>query len=334
MSDAGIADPIETPAADAPPASEPPADAPVNDGAGDPPPSDPPAGEGAAAEPKPGEMGHNSAGTPFYQGVEDWRKQTVEAMGLEGEDADKEIKRMERFSDFASYAKSAREAIAKIGRGEISTGLPENPTDEQLAEYREANGIPAEPAGYELKVPDGTVLNEADQRIIDGIKEDFHAGNISAESFDQIGQKFLELRNAETTRTLELDRAKSAECKSTLIEIYGSEAEYNANLNVLSSCLAGFPEDVREAFEGGRLADGSPIFANPSIVRTLVDMQRKINPAATVVPNSANAMADIKSEISRLEARMGTDEWYKDEAAQKRLQDLYAAEEQMQRNAA
>lgn len=313
---------------------------PVVEPATDPAPAEPVNAEPANVDPTPAEPAGDPAAepaaetNPFYQGVEDWRQQTVDALGLEGDEADKELKRMGRYSDYQSYAKAAREAIAKIGRGEVSTGLPENPSDEQLAAYREANGIPNEGAGYEVQLPEGTVLSDADSRIVDAVRDVAHAGNIPNEVFSNLANTMLQAQQAETTRRLELDNAAVAECKSTLTEIWGSDAEYNANKNVLASFVAGLPADVRDDFKGGRLANEQPILANPSVVRYLVDTQRKVNPAATLVPNSANPAGDIKAEIAKLEARMNDDDWHKDTEAQARLRSLYDAEEQMKQNAA
>ena len=61
----------------------------------------------------------------------------------------------------------------------------------------------------------------------------------------------------------------------------------------------------------------------------MADWARKLNPAATVVPNNANPMQAIESEIAGLEDKMGTDEWFKDEAAQQRYRDLISARDNL-----
>ena len=89
----------------------------------------------------------------FKAAPEDWRKQVVAATGLQETDEqfDKRVKQLERVNDIGSLGKNYFEAQDRIRKGETSNGLPENATDEQMAAFREANGIPATPEEYKVK---------------------------------------------------------------------------------------------------------------------------------------------------------------------------------------
>ena len=112
----------------------------------------------------------------FGEAPEHWRQDAVDNMRLNDPDAaERELKRLERYKTPQDWLKATHEAAAKLRKGEVQSGLPENPTDEQIAEYREANGIPAEATGYELDLGEGVTLSEGDQSIIDAMTPLAHA---------------------------------------------------------------------------------------------------------------------------------------------------------------
>ena len=82
---------------------------------------------------------------------EDWRQQ------LAGDD-EKRLNVLNRVKDFGSLADNYFNAQDKIRSGEISTGLPDDPTPEQLSAYREANNIPATAEDYNLKLDEGLTI--------------------------------------------------------------------------------------------------------------------------------------------------------------------------------
>jgi len=86
--------------------------------------------------------------------------------------------------------------------------------------------------------------------------------------------------------------------------------------------LGQMPQETRELLEFGTLADGSPLTSNPAIVSWLVQKEREANPVATSVPSNSGTIATVEAEIKQLESRMGTREWYKDNAAQARYREL------------
>jgi hypothetical protein len=113
-----------------------------------------------------------------------------------------------------------------------------------------------------------------------------------------------------------------------LKEAWGGD--FTTNNNMVQGLVNQLPESIKDAFKNARLPDGKAIFNSPEIMVAMADWARKINPSATVVPNSANPMQTINDEIKALEGQMGTPEWYKDKDAQKRYQDLITAKEGME----
>ena len=132
-------------------------------------------------------------------------------------------------------------------------------------------------------------------------------------------QKFLEQR-AENDQT-----ARDAGTEE-LRKDWGSE--YKLNINLITGLLDGAPQGVKEQIMGGRLANGTLIANDPSMLRWLASLSREVNPTATVVPGSGvNAAQAIQSEMQNLQTMMGdrkSEYWKgpKSEALQARYRDL------------
>jgi hypothetical protein len=292
-------------------------------------------GGGPAPEPAPAPAGTSMtpAGAPseggnFLSSLPDtWRNDLVTAAGYQGDDATKTVNYLERVSDLPTLVKNYVSAQDKIRKGELSNGLPENPSDQQLADWRQANGVPAAPADYQVALGEGMVLSDADQRILDEIYPVAHSHNIPASAIDKMVGTFLTARQRETEEIADRDNMDKSGTDRQLRETWGGD--YLTNINAVRGMVELLPESTRENFMSARMADGRAIFNDPAFVMVMSDWARQLNPSATVVPNSANPVQAINDEIKQLEARMGTNEWYKDHDAQKRYQDLLTAKERM-----
>ena len=82
--------------------------------------------------------------------------------------------------------------------------------------------------------------------------------------------------------------------------------DYRVNKQMAEALLARAPAGFRDRFMNGYLADHTPIKASPEAWKWLVQMEREINPAATVVPGAggdvgktiAVELADLKKEMA------------------------------------
>lgn len=267
---------------------------------------------------------------PFYTDLpEDWRKQSILATGMTEDDKgfEKRMKQLERVSDYGVLAKNYFEAQDKIRKGEISNGLPEDATPEQLTAYREAHGIPESPDAYKLALDEGLVLGESDERIMGSVYEIAHGKNIDAETMSEMTNAVLKSRQAEAQARIDQDGVDKLTSDKILRDTWNHDTETNKNLVI--GLVNQLPETIREPFMSARLPDGRAAFNSPELIVAMADWAAKINPSATVVPNSNNPMQTINDEIAALEGKMGTDEWYKDTEAQSRYQKLITAKENM-----
>ena len=271
-----------------------------------------------------------SAPANFFARMPDsWRQDLISSAGFEGEEAEKRQGQLDRVMNMETLTKNYFEAQDKIRKGELSNGLPENPSDEQVAEWREANGVPEAPDKYELSLEEGLVLGDEDNRILEGVFKAAHGENISASAMSALTNAMLAGREVEAEAIEAQDGVDSQTTSRQLKDAW--KGDYQTNLNMIQGLTAQLPEAIRAEFEGARLANGKAVFNSPEVMAFFADMARKVNPAGTVVPNSANPTQAISDEIAKLEGRMGDDGWHKDTASQARIQQLYKARDEMKR---
>ena len=252
---------------------------------------------------------------------DDWRTQ------LAGDDS-KRLTQLERVSDMPTFVNNYFSAQDRIRKGELSTGLPDNPSDEQLTEWREANGVPSSPADYKVELSDGLVMGDEDLRILDKVLVVAHANNVSNSVMSQLASAMLEGREVEAQQMSLVDDEHKNVGTQQLKQLWGND--YAKNLNTVMNWMGQLPETIRDDVLNSRMGNGMMMTNSPEFLIWAATQAFDINPSATVVPNSNNPMQSINTEIEELEARMGTDEWYKDRAAQERYQELINAKDKME----
>jgi hypothetical protein len=77
------------------------------------------------------------------------------------------------------------------------------------------------------------------------------------------------------------------------------------------------------------MADGRALFNSPEVMVFMADIQRRLNPMATVMPGSDNPVQATADRIKSLETQMREDSvaWHKDKPAQEELMRLYGAQQ-------
>lgn len=287
-------------------------------------------GEGTNIEGEGGGGGNQPVNYFATEGLpETWRQDMIGVSGFSEEDAPKRLAQLERFTDIGGLAKSFFDSQDKIRQGLVSTGLPENATEDQLAEYRTANNIPLSVDDYEIQLADGLEMNDAQGNAISLLLDDMHSANISNDVANSLVNTMIAnatemQKERETEDGLQMQQSEQA-----LRGAWG--AEYDKNVNITQNMLSTLPEAIRDDFAKMRMPDGSLAINNPEMFMWLTDKARALNPTGTVVPNSANPVGDINKEIAELEAKMGTDEWFADKQSQDRYQKLVTVREEMKK---
>lgn len=250
---------------------------------------------------------------------DDWR-QTVA-----GDDAEF-LKQLERFTDPKAFAGSWRAAQQKIRSGELKAPLPDNPTPEQLAAYRQERGIPEKPEAYLEKLPNGLVIGEDDKPIFESLVKKLHEGNADPKIVHGIVEWYNNFREETMAEQAEADTAHKAEVEDALRAEWG--ADYRANVNHVKAFLDSAPEGVADRIANARDSEGRALLNDPKVLRWLTQTARELNPIHTIVPGtSGNDAQTVDGEIDKIEKFMRTNraEYNRDQKMQDRLRNLYDA---------
>jgi hypothetical protein len=269
----------------------------------------------------------------FSKVPESWRTDLISASGIEGDDVKALSNMLERVPDIKGLVGNYKSMQDKIRKGEISSGLPEGATPEQVSAWRAANGVPESFDKYDIKLPAGSELSDDEKEVFQSVFEAAHKGNVSNEVLNgQIAAYKAAITQVEERRQQQ-DGVDAQQAAQVLKESWGA-GEYEANMNRARAVLNQLPDSIREQFTNSRMSDGRAMMNSPEVLEFFAALERERNPAGTVVPGANNPVKAIADEIKSIENLMKTDPtaYEKDKPMQARLLELYKAEEQMARN--
>ena len=250
---------------------------------------------------------------------EDWREKVA------GEDA-KLKERLGRYATPADVSKALIAAQNKISSGELKPTLGKNASKEEVAAWREANGIPPEATKYDTSKFE---VSEDDRPLIDKFLAKAHAANMTQDQAQAALGAYFELtEEAQAGRTAKDEQTRTA-AEDVLRTEWGSE--FRANVNRATQLLDRvMDQETKGKFANARFADGVPILNDPGVLKALVQLALVENPAGTLVPSGAgpNGLGD---EIAKIEKFMATNRnsYNKDEKMQERYRELLDAREKL-----
>ena len=253
---------------------------------------------------------------------------------MAGEDADK-VERLQRYQSPKALAEALFAAQDKIRSGSLKAQLPKDANEQEIVEYRKANGIPETPAGYLEKLPDGLVIGEDDKPIFESFVASLHAENADpkiAHAAVKWYNDFVEQQEAAVT---EADTAAKRATEDALRLEWGSD--YRTNINVLQSYLDTMPAAISEVLRDARDSGGKALFNDPEFVQWLVGHAREVNSVSTLVGAGGSPPGkSLDDEISGIEKFMRTNraDYNRDQKMQDRLLQLYGAREKRDARAA
>ena len=251
---------------------------------------------------------------------DNWRKELAEGIGL-GSD-EKLLKRLDRFSSISEVLKWGLNAEKKIVSGEYKKALGKDATPEEIAAWKQENGIPEKPHEY-IADMQGLVIGEEDKPGVDSMLE-FAAQNSIPKSYVQGMVKWYDgWKDQQAQAMAEADTQYAREAEDKLRQDWGGEYRMNQNA-VKTFALQAFGEELANDIFQARLPDGTLFGNNPALNMAFASLARELNPAATVVPAGVTANAGgIAAEITRLESLMGdrNSEYWKGPKAAKNQED-------------
>lgn len=262
---------------------------------------------------------------------EDWRAK------LAGDD-EKALKRLERFKSPKDIYQAYRSLEAKMSSGDVVQKLPEDATEEQISEYRKANGIPESAEGYLDALNSGVVIGDEDKELVNSFLESAHAKNAPPEVVGAALDWYYKVQEDQAAAQAEADKQRREAAADELRAEWGNE--FRGNINSIKAFLDAAPVSddgtpLGDLLMGARLADGTPLGDSPAALRWLAKLANDENPAGFVAPGSGQGQIEsIENEIKSIEAKMGTSEYIKDEKMQARLRQLYEAQSKLNGRAA
>lgn len=263
----------------------------------DPAPASSPAPGAPAQAPGAPDIGTPPADEPKGPWPDNWRE-------LKANGDEKTLKRLQRYASPSAAIDALFEAQGRISKGDLLPTLKENPTPEEVADYRVAHGIPAEPAGYEIALPNGLVIGDADRPMVDEFlakahDTNMHPGQVN-EALGWYFDRMDQARVAQEARDTESRMATEDELRAE----FGQD--YRINVKIANEMLDTAPGELKAKLLSGRLADGTLIGNNPDVIRWLTGLSRELNPIGTVVPGSGtNAAQAVETEMAGLKTLMG-----------------------------
>lgn len=273
----------------------------------------------------------NPAGPAAAAWPENWRN-------LYAGDDSKKLARLERFTDPVKAFDALIEAQNKIRSGDLTKPLPANATEQERAEWRQANGIPEKPEGYFEKLPDGLVIGKDDQPLFTEFAKVMHDQNVPPAAVQQVVKWYYDLQDKQMAAVDQADKQHSREAVDKLREQWGND--YRANMGQVSSMLDGLGGDLKNQFMDATLPDGRRLFNSPEFVMWMAGVAREINPAGVLIPASGgDQIKSIEAELNTLKTEMANRNsayWKGPESAKKqeRYRQLLDAQQRLKSRAA
>lgn len=197
-------------------------------------------------------------------------------------------------------------AQERIRSGQVRQPLPENASEAERAEWRQANNIPTEAGDYEIAKFPGHQWTEADIPVLDSFKEAAHAANFTQEQLNAATGWFVqrqeEARQELAERQMQLDRQDTQATRNLLRDQL--EGDFGPSLTLMDRFLKDndvFPEGIGEAIISARTADGHRLINNPAIAKFLIESaRREYGDGAMITGQAAEAMNSEESELEKL----------------------------------
>lgn len=242
------------------------------------------------------------------------------------------LKTLERFATPKAMYESYTALRGKMASGELKavTAYPDKGTDAEKADWRKQNGIPEKPDEYKFAMPQGVELDDDDKAVITSLQKASFDSNMPPANAQAFVNWFLKEKDSRTLARVKADNDYRASTEDALRAEWGQE--YRGHVARIDMFLASAPKGVKEVFAQARTPDGNPLGNHPEVLKWLLDQAIQANPAGVMLPaGGGNIGTSISDEITKIEKFMRDDRnaYNKDEKAQARLRDLYAARDRL-----
>jgi len=251
-----------------------------------------------------GSTGSASTGAGSTGAMMGWGNDWRARMAGGSTDIERDVKQLERYESPEQVWKKARELERKMSSGELRSALPKGASPDEIVRWRTENGIPAKPEDYKITMPAGRQAPKEDDAFLKSFLKGAHESNYTQGQVDKAISSFYAEVDRQEQAVSTAEKAAEQATDEKLRQEWGRD--YTMNKNMAEALLTRAPAGFRDRFMNGYLEDHTPIKASVEAWKWLVQMEREINPAATVVPGATGDVGKtIATEIADLKALMG-----------------------------
>lgn len=235
--------------------------------------------------------------------LDDWPAQRAK---WAGEDQQK-LDRLARYPSREAALDALIAAQDKIRSGEHRKPLSDDPTPEELHEYRQNHGIPISADKYDL-ADIGIQATPDESADLQQFLEIAHNANMTPGMLKATVAWVNDRAKAEERAKQDAIGAAKAQAEDVLRERWGSD--YRVNQNVIANLLSSAPEGVADKILGAMDSDGIPLAYKPEVQEWLAGLAREINPVSTIIPaNGAATVSDELANLTKLAGDLNSEYW-------------------------
>lgn len=266
------------------------------------------------AEPKQGTL--NGGNPPAQEpGTMDWASVRDFFAG----DDEKFAKQLGRYKTVGDAAEGWRNAIKGAQQKQQPLTLAENATDEQIAEFRTALGLPEEAKDYPVSYSEGFEANDIDKGILTSMQETLHKNSGDPRTAQMMVQWYEDNQaQIQQDRNAEMVKVRD-ETQQTLRNEYG--ADYDGNIAAVSELMKSqLGEDGLSEILEMRFEDGTFLQDHMPFVKMMVNLSTEYYGSTSVVSGDVETtMKSIDEQIEELRKLQFDDseKYYSDETQQK-----------------
>jgi hypothetical protein len=250
--------------------------------------------------------------TPPQTWPENWKELVA------GDDA-AFAKQLARMSDPKELGKAYREIVKQRNAKPIAPSLPDEPTEDDIAAYRKAVGIPDKPDGYGVKFSDEFGATEADNAVLQEFLAEMHAAHATpAEAKRALGWYEKRALKIQEQRA-EAEAAAARETTTQLRAEYGI-ADARKNLGITDAFMEKW--GLGWVLDQPHPVTGLPARYTPDAIKSLISMVlNHADEDAVYAGDTGGGGKGLDERISELRAKSAMNKITKAEDAE--LDDLY-----------
>jgi hypothetical protein len=210
----------------------------------------------------------------------------------------KKLAQLQRYASVEAMGDALFAAQERIRSGELKPVLNAKATPEELAEWREAHGIPITPDKYDLK---DVKIDDSDKPMLAEILKAAHESNQTPEQVAATVKTWNQIKQAAFDNQAIKDKAHATATEDTLRAEWGSE--FRRNMNLIHGLLdMSGSQEVKDTFLASRMPNGVAIGNSPEMLKLLVGLSLINNPTGVVVPGGGASTGEgVREQLTKLQ---------------------------------